>query len=143
MELEVLNSNMLYSFLKSVLPFYSFEIYMHILTNPYVRLLTGLPRTIISSSQIYLDGEKRRINEYAATRLKEAGYSVYFINKLHGKVILIGTRPEYVVIGTSNLSLRSFANLELVIVIRNPTREIVEKISKYFVEPAKSRAAPA
>jgi len=140
MDIDILNSNMLYSFLRSVLPFYSFEIYMHVLTEPYIQLLTSLPRSVIVSSQIYLDGDKRRVNEYAATRLREAGYRVYFINKLHGKIIVIGTKPDYIVIGTSNLSLRSFSNLELVLVIRNPTKEIVEKIKKYFVEPAKSRA---
>jgi len=140
MDVEVLNSNMLYSFLKSVLPFYSFEIYMHVLTEPYIQLLTSLPRSVIVSSQIYLDGDKRRVNEYAATRLREAGYRVYFINKLHGKIIIIGTKPDYIVIGTSNLSLRSFSNLELVLVIKNPTKEIVSKINKYFIEPAKSKA---
>jgi len=133
---------MLYSFLKSVLPFHSFEIFMHVITDPYIRLLESLPRFVIVSSQIYLDGEKRRVNEYAATRLKGAGYGVYFVNKLHGKVIVIGSKPSYIVVGTSNLTLRSFTNLEVVILIKNPTKEVVEKINRFFVVPAKSRAVP-
>jgi len=146
-DVRVLSSNELYSFLFATLPYYSFSLYMHILTEPYISLLTSLPAVVRGSSEVYLDGEKRSINSYAVRRLSESGYSVYYVDRLHGKVAVIGSRPEYLVVGTSNLTLRSFSNYEVVVVFERPPRGLYESLASVFIEKVKSsayraRAAP-
>jgi len=135
-----MSPNILYSFLKRTLPFYSFTIFMHVLTDPFLSLLTSLPDPTIEASNVFLDGEKSKINDYAVRKLREAGYTVFYVNKLHGKVILVGSPYEYIVVGTSNLTRRSLENHELVIVFRKPTPDLVDKIHKIFIEPVINRA---
>ena len=140
MQVEVLNSNSLYGFLSTTLPFYPFKLFMHIITEPYISLLTSIPAQTRQLSEIYLDEEKEKINGYAVKRLANAGYRVFYVKRLHGKVIVIGTRPDYIVVATSNLTSRSFANIELVVVIKQPTRDIIKSVQEYFISPVKERA---
>lgn len=144
MKIEALSSNALYNFLKSVLPYYTFKLYMHILTEPYITLLTELPLPVKRTSEVYLDGEKEQLNNYAIKRLRSAGYKrVWYVRRLHTKLILIGSRPDYVVVGTANLTSRSFSQYEVVLVVRNPPKKVVEDIYHILVKPAEEyRYAP-
>lgn len=132
-----MNSNQLYSFLKKVLPFNSFSMFMHILTEPYLSMLVNLPRVVRETSEIFLDGEKYKINNYAVKTLRSAGYSVYYVNRLHGKVIIVGAKPDYIIVGTSNLSLRSFTNYEAIVIIKDPERELYESLVRTFIKPVR------
>lgn len=118
---------------------------MHILTNPYLKLLIMVPRPIKEMAEIYLDGEKYKINNYAAKMLLASGYRyVYYVNRLHSKVIVIGSRPDYIVIGSSNLSERSFTNLEAIVIFENPNLKLYEQLKKVLILPAvKNRYDPA
>ena len=134
MRVEVLGQRQLYRFLSSHLPHSYFRMYMHILTNPYLNLLLNLPRPVREVSEIYLDGEKYKINNYAVRKLWSVGYNyVYYVNKLHSKVIILGSRPDYVIVGSSNLSERSFSNLELIVLIEKPTQNIMSGIESVLL----------
>ena len=135
--MEVLTQQQLYRFLSLNLPLSYFRLFMHILTNPYLKLLANLPKSIREVSEIYLDGEKYKTNNYAVLKLREAGYRyVWYVNKLHSKVVIIGTKPDYIILGSSNLSERSFSNLETVLLISNPTSSVVKGIDRVLVKPA-------
>lgn len=140
MEVIILNSKQLYNFLKSTLPFNSFSLFMHVLTEPYISFLAGLPKVIRAASEIFLDKEKEKVNNYAVKILRDAGYSVYYVRKLHGKVIVIGSKPDYIVIGTSNLTSRSLSNYEAIVVIKNPSKDVVDSLTTYFIKPVKQAA---
>ena len=139
MNVCAVNSNQLYSFLKRILPLYSFQLYMHILTEPYLSLFASLPSYVKESSSISLDGEKDKINNYAVQKLYSAGYcSIWYVRRLHSKVIVIGSRPDYIVVGTSNLSSRSFTNYELILIIEKPSKTLFSSIETILIEPAKN-----
>ncbi|MEM4429726.1 MAG: phospholipase D-like domain-containing protein [Thermofilaceae archaeon] len=128
MEIEVASVRRLYRFLLETLPFHTFRIYVHILTEPFISLLAELPVSVKKYSEVFLDGEKRRVNDYAVKRLVSAGYSgVWYVNRLHAKMLIIGSRPSYIVIGSSNLTARSFENYEVIVIIRNPSAEVVDR----------------
>lgn len=133
-----MNSNRLYMFLSEVLLSHSFQMYIHILTEPYISLLTDLPRAVRETSEVFLDGEKKSLNDYAVRRLWEAGYrSLWYVNRLHVKTVVIGSRPDYIVVGTSNLTERSFTNYELILVIERPERSLYEEVERLLLEPAR------
>lgn len=137
MRAEITGVKRLYSFLSETLPFYSFKIYVHILTSPYLELLTSLPDNVKEMGVVFLDGEKRKLNDYAVRVLRASGYrQVWYVNRLHAKLIVIGTKPDYIVIGSSNLTARSFDNYEVILIIHNPTQEITSRLRKilYYIE---------
>lgn len=139
MNVEVAGVQRLYRFLSETLPFYSFKLYVHILTNPFLELLASLPDNVKWVSAVFLDGEKK-VNDYAARVLRKAGYrQVYYVNRLHAKLIVIGTKPDYVVLGSSNLTARSFENYEVILIIYSPTANVVNKLRKivYYIESSK------
>ena len=108
---------------------------MHIMTEPYLSLLVNLPRPAREMSTVYLDGEKDSVNDYAVRRLADAGYSVYYVNRLHGKVIVIGSKPDYIVLGTANLTQRSLRQFEAVIIVENPPRYLYRQLRDVFIRP--------
>lgn len=140
MKAEVAGVQKLYGFLSETLPFYSFRIYVHLLTNPFLELLVSLPDSVKKISAVFLDGEKKKINDYAVRQLYSAGYrQVWYVNKLHTKMILIGSRPDYVIIGSSNLTARSFDNYEVIVILHSPTIDVIKRLRKitYYIEQRK------
>jgi len=135
----VLSGSELYGFLKTVLPFYSFRLYMHVLSSPFLDLLCQLPSSVKTISQVYLDGEKSSVNDRAVKQLARAGYQrIYYVNRLHGKVIIVGSQPNYIIVGTSNLTGRALRNYELVLVLEDPSWDIYEEVLHVFVKPVES-----
>lgn len=140
MKVEVAGVQRLYGFLSETLPLYSFRLYVHILTNPFIELLASLPDNVKEVSSVFLDGEKRKVNDYAVRVLRRAGYRhVWYVNKLHAKLIVIGSRPDYIVLGSSNLTARSFENYEVILIISNPPVSVVSRLKKilYYIESKK------
>jgi len=143
MMVRVINSAQLFGFLKNTLPFYSFRLFVHILTQPYLSLFIRLPDPIKKYSEITLDGEKNKINDYAVRHLRSSGYrNVYYINRLHAKMIIIGDY-RYVVIGSANFSARSMDNYEAVILISKPDKRVIRDIEENFLNQIIEKRWPA
>lgn len=144
LRVAVVTAKHLYSFLASTLFFQPFQLYVHILTEPYISLLSRLPPPVRDLSEIYLDGEKSAVNDYAVNRLSQL-YRIWYVKRLHTKLVLIGSKapPEYIVLGSSNLSERSFTNHEAILVIKNPTQTLYERLKKAVIDPVRrSRYLP-
>lgn len=145
MRIEVAGVRRLYTFLSETLPFYSFSLYVHILTKPFIDLLVTLPDNVKKTSRVFLDGEKRKVNDYAVMVLRSAGYrDVWYVNRLHAKLIVIGSKPDYIVVGSSNLTARSFDNYEVILIVENPPLSVTSKVKRilYYIEAKKYRPEP-
>jgi len=111
------------SFIRSHLSSSSFEIYAHILTEPFISVLCSLPPEVKAFSRIYLDEEKDQVNRYAARALRRCGYRwLYWVRKLHAKMIVA---DSFVVVGSANFSERAITqNYEVVIVVWSPPHQV-------------------
>jgi len=94
----------------------SFRLYTHILTEPFISFFCSLPLQVKKTSMVFLDENKRGINDYAARKLLECGYrDVFYTPNLHAKVLLT---PTFTVIGSANFSSRALTqNFEVILVI--------------------------
>lgn len=143
MKAEVAGVQRLYSFLSETLPFYSFNLYVHILTRPFLDLLAKLPDNVKETSRVFLDGEKHKVNDYAVRVLRGSGYrEVWYVNRLHAKLIVIGSKPDYIVIGSSNLTARSFDNYEVILIIENPPSSVTRRVKKILHHIETKKYAP-
>ena len=139
MLIRAVNTQELYSILKDRLRTEPFMLYIHILTEPFLSLLCKLPGYIKRTSRVFLDEEKRKINDYAVKRLKACGYwSVWYVRRLHAKMLL---GKSFVIVGSANLSSRSFTQYEIVIIIETPPERIpglmslIKEIEERKVKP--------
>lgn len=142
---EMVDPQRLFSFLERTLPFYSFDLLVHVLTDPYLSLLESLPAAVKEASRVFLDGEKRALNDAAARRLRRSGFrSVSYVDRLHAKLVAIGRPPayRYIVVGSSNLTQRSFDNYEVVLVIEAPGEELSRGVAE-FVAAVERASYPA
>ena len=136
---EFIPSKALPALLASVLRRSSFILAVHILTEPFISVLCGLPEDVKKYSSVFLDGEKRALNDYAVDRLIKCGYRrVYYVNSLHAKVIVTS---ELVILGSANLSERALSNIESVALVKiRPER--IPGLAR-LLEDVRSRAVPA
>ena len=141
MRVRVVSARGLYSFLASTLPFHSFTVYAHMLSYPFLSLLTALPPRARGSSAVYLDGT-RRANEAAAVELARAGYAVYMVDGLHAKAVEIGVGPDYLVVGSANLTGKSLDNIEAIVIIERPPAGVVRAFREVVARRARERARP-
>ena len=142
---ELIDQQALFSFLKRALPLFSFDVLVHILTEPYISLLESMPADVKETSRVFLDGEKRAVNDYAVSRLRRAGFrNVFYVNGLHAKLITVGRPPayRYVVLGSSNLTQRSFDNYEIILLIERPGARLSEGIARFVADVASRGYTP-
>ncbi len=114
MLVEAITPPRLLNFIRTELVNTSFVLMVHIITEPFISTLCELPPSVRRSSVVYLDGEKAELNSYAVKRLTSCGYKVYYVNKLHAKLLLA---PQFTIVSTANFTERSLKNHELVLVV--------------------------
>ncbi|NPA69401.1 MAG: hypothetical protein GXO26_01210 [Crenarchaeota archaeon] len=114
-----------------------FKIFMHILTKPFLTILLEKPPSYIREiSEITLDNEKYIINDYAIEKLHEAGYlNLYYINRLHAKIIMFS---DAVILCTANMSFRSLRNYELCVLLEDIDNKLEKELYRKFIRHVES-----
>lgn len=140
MRIEAITSKTLGSFLKTHLASQSFMLFVHIITNPFIKILCNIPNNVKEVSSIYLDREKYKINDYAVYNLRKCGYrNIYYVNKLHTKLLIT---EDFVLLGSANYTKRAvFSNYEIIFVIWKNYRDISGLIT--IINKIKQVAEPA
>lgn len=129
MKVQVITPQELYSFLSTQIRVHPVRVYAHVLTEPFLSLLCEAPVTTKRLSAVFLDGEKR-LNDYATETLSRCGYRVYYVNKLHAKVFIIGVPPRHVIIGSSNPTSRSLRNFEVILLFSEPSQRFMRELQR-------------
>lgn len=145
MKLELLDSNQFASVFRRDAASYRVSIFVHVLTEPYLSYLLSAPPLLRRYDEVYLDGDKYKINMYAVERLRDAGFSeVWFVDKLHVKLVVVGPveSPLYFVLGSGNLSKRSLENFELMMLVRSPDAQLAGRLRAFVEEVRRHRYIP-
>ena len=138
MKVEIITPEELFYQVKYLVRHYNFILATHILTNPFLSVLKNADPYVKRFSEIYLDGNKDKINYYAVRELWNSGYDkIWFVNNLHTKVMVFGDpeKPKYVFVGSANYSERAIAtNIETIVLIENPTKAVVSQLRNKLLD---------
>ena len=123
MRVRVLDGEGLYQALRARLGTTPFKLFIYMLTeSDWMSLLSSPPQWVRERSEVYLD--RNKASREVVERLTLLGYSVWLVPDLHAKAIISG---DMLVVGSANLTGRSFRNIELNVVIENPGRTLLSR----------------